>query len=82
MSKRLVSAVLLGFALALQPGFAATDNADSVRGTAQRDQNAATDSGDHHCDDAVSLFYLGNPAAAGGFYNNPWADCKTPPSSR
>jgi hypothetical protein len=81
MSNRLLVAVLLGLVVASQAGFAADDNAGSAD-TAAQDRSAATDSGDHHCDDAVSLFYLGNPAASGGFYNNPWADCKAPPSSR
>lgn len=80
MNKRLLCAVLLGLAVASPPGFAANDSADSAR-TPPGDQSAATDSVDHHCDDAVSLFYRGNPAASGGFYNNPWADCKAPPSS-
>ena len=30
----------------------------------------------------VSIWYLNNPAAAGGLYNNPWADCKLPASVR
>lgn len=80
MSKRLLGAVLLGVIVASQPGFAADNNVGSAR-AAQQDQNAAMASGDHHCEDAVSLFYLGNPAASGGFYNNPWADCRAPARS-
>jgi len=79
--KRLLSAVLLGLVVASQPGYAADKDPPSAR-TAQQDQNAANESGDHHCDDAVSLFYLGNPASSGGFYNNPWGDCKVPTSAR
>jgi hypothetical protein len=30
----------------------------------------------------VSIWYLNNPQAAGGLYNNPWADCKPPATPR
>ncbi|HKC42782.1 MAG TPA: hypothetical protein VKC64_03075 [Burkholderiales bacterium] len=81
MSTRTLIAVLLGLAVVSGPTFAAEDKAGSAD-SAQRDRNAATDPSDHHCDSAVSLFYLGNPAATGGFHNNPWADCKPPGESR
>jgi hypothetical protein len=30
----------------------------------------------------VSIWYLNNPEATGGLYNNPWADCRLPTSPR
>ena len=30
----------------------------------------------------VSIWYLNNPQAVGGLYNNPWADCKPPATPR
>ena len=30
----------------------------------------------------VTIWYLNNPEASGGLYNNPWADCKLPASPR
>jgi hypothetical protein len=30
----------------------------------------------------VTIWYLNNPQAAGGMYNDPWADCKLPATPR
>ena len=30
----------------------------------------------------VTIWYLNNPGASGGLYNNPWANCKLPGSPR
>jgi len=81
MITRTLIAVLLGLAVVSGPAFAAEDKSGSAD-SAQQDRNTATDPSDHHCDSAVSLFYRGNPAASGGLYNNPWADCQAPASSR
>jgi len=80
VSTRTLIAVLLGLAVVSGPAFSAEDKSGSAD-SAQQDRNSPTDPSDHHCDSAVSLFYLGNPAAEGGFYNNPWSDCKPPASS-
>jgi hypothetical protein len=80
MGERILAAILLALAVASHAALA-DDNMGSGD-KARRDQNATANAVDKHCDDAVSLFYLGNPAASGGFYNNPWADCKAPANSR
>ena len=77
MNKRILTVILLCLALGSHTAFAANDGADSSD-KAQRDQNAAARAADEQCASAVSLFYLGNPGAASGEYNNPWVNCKAP----
>ena len=71
LNRNLMAALVL--AAASSAVFAAPTNTDA---------KVVEGKSDHHCDDAVSLFYLGNPAASSGFYNNPWADCKPQAGSR
>lgn len=82
MRKQVLTIILLCLALGSHTAFAADDDANTDK--AQRDRDAAAKAMDAHCASAVSLFYLGNPGAAGGGYgyNNPWINCKTPGSSR
>jgi len=79
-----VLAALVGLAICGPLALAQDASAPS---SARKPEVAATSPDAHatqrECpSEPVSIFYLNNPQASGGLYNNPWADCKLPASPR
>ena len=77
MSKHLAAVVLvcaaIGGSLAI-----AQDAKDPAQGPLQATEELRAATGDSQCaaGEPVSIWYLNNPQASGGLYNNPWADCR------
>ena len=56
----------------------AQDTKGPAQGSPVATEQPRAKAGDSHCaaGEPVSIWYLNNPQASGGLYNNPWADCR------
>ena len=81
MTKHLAAVLLACLAAGSPLAFAQDmERPSTIQESSQPTAESRTKARDGQCaaGEPVSIWYLNNPQASGGLYNNPWADCNAP----